>query len=606
MLDDLDDQDGESSLEEPQVVAEEDEYQAMEKGDKLVGKEVYVVYDNVPLLGSVTKYVKDGKCYWVKFADKTEKDVLRSEMSRNKNDCWIDCSKELVDENPNKPFTNVVREYDRVLIRNADSKDALDFFLSFYSFKFWTRVCKETVRYAQTIKPTFTLHVNELLRWIALVIIWGIYHHFPSPNYFWSTHWVFNSHQVARIMTNQRFKEIGRFLHLANNEKDDKKDSFFKVRKMSDDLNVSSVANYRPHCELSFDEMSPGSQHRTHLVVRTKHKKVPSAFDVKALCDAHNKYLIQHRLSAQPPPEIPNQTKTSSQVIAVLKASDLQQHHRIYFDNLYATVALFNYLFVHFKVYAVGTWRKNYGVPKDLQRDKVSSKLVADEKKVIKKMARNTFSKEPLLIGAGLYDSKPFYMLSSIMYPFLIQDGGTKSVSKFDIQHDYNKFMCGVDLNDQLQISYNTYITSRKWWKRLFFFLLDLAIINSYILMKIVSPNLTHLEYRLQLVTKILEKYVFPLETPKKRRNNDELPSPTGTDSYKRLKADSLPPIRLELGTHYPVANGTDNRRSCKVCTLNGTRSTTSFSCSLCKVDLCIKPDSSCWTNWHSKQKFVD
>jgi hypothetical protein len=465
-INEFDDKDGESSGEEPKAFEDDvARIRELPKGQELVGCEVFL--DNKP--GTVLKYVKDKKQYRVKFANKVvEKNVMYSAMSSNK-DGWIGDSSSL-SNNPNHSFEEVARDYDRVKIPNADQKDALDFFFAFFSLKFWKRICKETMNYGQKINAGFTLHINELLRWIALVIIWGIYHHFPSPSKFWASHWVFDSQQVARIMTSSRFKEIGRFLHLCDNGKDDKKDPFFKVRTMSDELNLNSVANYAPHREVSFDEMSPGSQHRTHLVVRTKHKKVPSAFDVKALCDGHNHYLIQHRLSAHPAPDIAGQTKTAGQVIAVLKAAQLQPYSKIYFDNLYATVALFSYLFVNFKCYAVGTWRSNFGVPNDLKREKVAPKFVDEEKRKILTMVRNTETKRPIMFGVAIYDSKPFYMLSTIIYPLKIVVGGAKKVSKFDIQHDYNKYMSGVDLNDQLQISYNTYITSMKWWKRLFFF----------------------------------------------------------------------------------------------------------------------------------------
>lgn len=462
------------SLEEPSQVNEEEssleDLETLPVGKELIGKQVFVYFDGKPMSGEVKNYIQKTDLYTVKFEDnKIENDIKWDEMISDKDD-WTEIPEAFTTKNANREFNYLPREYDRIKLAHADKMSALDFFLSFFSLKFWKRVCQETVRYGQALKPSFDLHINELMQWLVIVIIWGIYHNYPSPLNIWSTHWVFNKERVSSIMTSTRFKEIGRFLHLVNNEKDNKSDPFFKVRKMSDELNRTSVSNYSPHCELSLDEMSPGSQHRTSLTVKTKHKKVPSAFDVKALCDGHNHYLIQHRLSAHPPPRILNQTATSSQVIAVLQASGLQPYHKIYFDNLYSNVLLFTYLFTHFKAYAIGTWRVNYGVPNNIKRDKVSSSKVQEEKEKILKIARNTSSLSPPMVGLGIYDSKPFYMLSTVMYPLSWSLGGLKGVLKWDVQHNFNKFMCGVDLNDQLQVSYNCYITSIKWWKRLFFF----------------------------------------------------------------------------------------------------------------------------------------
>ena len=44
----------------------------------------------------------------------------------------------------------------------------------------------------------------------------------------------------------------------------------------------------------------------------------------------------------------------------------------------------------------------------------------------------------------------------------------------------------------KFQGSYNTYVKSNKWWLRLFFFLLDLGLVNCYIIAKILNPTLSH------------------------------------------------------------------------------------------------------------------
>ena len=55
-------------------------------------------------------------------------------------------------------------------------------------------------------------------------------------------------------------------------------------------------------------------------------------------------------------------------------------------------------------------------------------------------------------------------------------EGG--NAKKLQIVMDYNHHMGCVDKGDKMTISYCTF----KWMKKLFFHLLDLAILNSYIL----------------------------------------------------------------------------------------------------------------------------
>lgn len=51
------------------------------------------------------------------------------------------------------------------------------------------------------------------------------------------------------------------------------------------------------------------------------------------------------------------------------------------------------------------------------------------------------------------------------------------------IVQEYNMHMGGVDLMDSFLGRYRVRVKSRKWYLRLFYHLLDLAVINSWILM---------------------------------------------------------------------------------------------------------------------------
>jgi hypothetical protein len=75
---------------------------------------------------------------------------------------------------------------------------------------------------------------------------------------------------------------------------------------------------------------------------------------------------------------------------------------------------------------------------------------------------------------------------------------------------DYNKYMGGVDLANQFRESYETHrATLRNWWP-LFYWLIDVACVNSYRLhllhqIQLGEKPLTHLQFRQALVTRLLE-----------------------------------------------------------------------------------------------------
>ena len=279
-----------------------------------------------------------------------------------------------------------LKEVDRVRLNGTTVSNALDLFLSFLPLTFWKTVRRNTVEYAKSMGVhDYEFTLTDLMRWLGLVIIWGLWHSFPSLLLFWSTHWVFDKCVVSSIMTLKEFKKIRKYFHVSNNANADPADKFNKIRPMSEILNQHCVLNYSPHRELSYDEMTPGSQHRSHLVKITKHKKVPSGIDVKALCDAHSSYVIYHRFGAQPSPQIPGLTATGSQVVDVIRSADLNSYHEIFFDNLYTSPTLFTYLWTEFRMYCTGTWRANFGVPRVLIRPKTSnSQRLVMEKSTIK------------------------------------------------------------------------------------------------------------------------------------------------------------------------------------------------------------------------------
>ena len=58
----------------------------------------------------------------------------------------------------------------------------------------------------------------------------------------------------------------------------------------------------------------------------------------------------------------------------------------------------------------------------------------------------------------------------------------TKEVPQPGIIANYNKYMNAVDRSDQILATHNILRKCARWWKTLFFHLIDMTIVNSYIL----------------------------------------------------------------------------------------------------------------------------
>jgi len=65
--------------------------------------------------------------------------------------------------------------------------------------------------------------------------------------------------------------------------------------------------------------------------------------------------------------------------------------------------------------------------------------------------------------------------------------------------------MGGMDIADQLHGYYATQLAVRRTWMSLFFWLLDTAIINSYLILKKSDVNISHKDFRIQLVWDLIK-----------------------------------------------------------------------------------------------------
>ena len=73
--------------------------------------------------------------------------------------------------------------------------------------------------------------------------------------------------------------------------------------------------------------------------------------------------------------------------------------------------------------------------------------------------------------------------MTAIGYKQTVKMFGSDARKELDIPDfidEYNLWMCGVDVADQLRSYYNTERIHRKTWKPLFSFLLDTIVGNSY------------------------------------------------------------------------------------------------------------------------------
>ena len=89
-----------------------------------------------------------------------------------------------------------------------------------------------------------------------------------------------------------------------------------------------------------------------------------------------------------------------------------------------------------------------------------------------------------------------------------------------------NKEMNGVDRSDQQASAYQCVRKCVKWYKKLFFYILDMCIVNSYLLhIELTETRLTLLDFWLKLVAALLESSALPAYRLRGRPQSLESPA---------------------------------------------------------------------------------
>jgi hypothetical protein len=155
---------------------------------------------------------------------------------------------------------------------------------------------------------------------------------------------------------------------------------------------------------------------------------------------------------------------------------------------------------------------------------------------------------------------------------------------------DYNCHMGHVDKADRMANSYMASHQTWKWTKKLFFHLLDLAILNSYILLSSCGgKKFSHRHFRLTLIREML---ALAGHEPRSSMPVGR-PAPPSTN-IRRLDT--------RQNKHWLGCNPTKCR--CRVCSARGVMQTVIFKCVNCDVALCV--DQNCFADYRTKDNLWD
>ena len=210
-------------------------------------------------------------------------------------------------------------------------------------------------------------------------------------------------------------------------------------------------------------------------------------------------------------------------------------HLSVYMDNFYTGVPLLEEMKSH-GLYACGTVRANRaGLPKNERLTKKAS------------MGKHEFrvAQKGDLTFCIWQDTKTVMVLSNHHNPTETGTVNRRRDGANQVQvvvpaslADYEKYMKGVDLLDQMVGYYGFQHRSKKWWRRVFFFFLAVSCYNAYIAARSIGGTAFRNKYRgyKNWLEDLAEQLITPLTT----RAVPVTPPPPSPSS---LSASPSPPL---------------------------------------------------------------
>ncbi|XP_046588357.1 piggyBac transposable element-derived protein 4-like [Neodiprion virginianus] len=478
---------------------------------------------------------------------------------------------------------------------NIDDKSSiLEIFQLFISENMVEHIVRESNAY-YTTKTISSKHsrllawknttVTEMYRFFALSMLMSRVKKVSIEEY-WSTDELLRTESFPRIMTKDRYKSLLQMLHFHDNNETTNQDVLIKIRSIIDKLRNSFSRAFYPYKYLCIDESLLLFKGRCFFKQYIPSKR--SRFGIKSfvICDCHTGYIQDFIVYCGARTDITNNNLAeigkSGNIVMTLMEPYLNKGHVLVTDNWYSSPALFSLLH-HNRTHAFGTVKKNRrGMPN------ISNKLCKGEV---------AFKSTDKLLALKWMDKREVLMLSSYHSAEFIEtkrnDVKTgRPILKPTVVVDYNRVMGAVDKTDMILNSINTIRKTLKWYKKLFFHMVDLSIYNTFILYKITSKkNITFAKFHLRLIREILLKY-----SNTNICNNKSGGQTASKDDMLRLISTHFPSKYIN-----PTGKRRNGRRKCVVCRKHKKRTETQFECKECKVGLCIEP---CFKLYHTKEHY--
>lgn len=429
--------------------------------------------------------------------------------------------------------------------------------------------------------------------------------------------------QVYDVMTCNRFEAIKRFLHFNNNENfiprdKDGHDKLFKIRPILDMIRKCLMLVPKEEF-LSVDEQIIPIKCRHELKQYNSAKPNKWGYKNHVLSGVsgfrYDFEIFAGKQSNSHPSDAPDLGVSLNVVTRLTSTVPRHQNYKICFDNWFNSLRLQVYLYKN-GLLPLGTVRLNC----------VPNSNMPPEKE-LKKRGRGSMEEKIAVIDnvklslVSWFDNKNVNLLSAYVgsKPTTTKRRYGRHGKKYkDITSPqsvdvYNQHMGGVDLLDSMLGYYRIHLRSRQWYKRIFFHMVDMCLVNTWLLWRRINSNqyMTLFDFKLTVSEHLRKVGKAPMPHKRERRSSIlrtpassrggtpmSLPnSPTPTKKPRKTPARyqdiALDSVQSDGINHFPIWK--KNRQLCQYCSKY--RSFTQYE--KCKTYLCYNDKRNCYKQFH-------
>ncbi|XP_069032895.1 pogo transposable element with ZNF domain [Embiotoca jacksoni] len=477
----------------------------------------------------------------------------------------------------------------------AKNSDAIDFFNLLFPSALVELITNETNAHAKTchflgsLSPDWVpVTPHEVKGFIGLVVLMGI-QNLPDPSHYWSWSHYDNSYTFYRAMSFKRFRQIAANIRMGSFVTDEYRgaknpgDSLHIFRPMLDVLSRAMWDAYRPNCCLTIDRALLPSPEAAGCRTKRRPKTQPQVW---LLCDSKSGYC--HRFFIQVGEKAGREPGFT--VVPELVKGLEDRYHQLYLASSLTSVPLVQKLLDE-GVYASSSFPPpNAILPRELwdegRLEKPGDFLQRQFGPLLATRWRDT--KEMGCLSTNASPGKP----DTVWRRSQTKVGGLDPMDRPMAFRLLQENMRGVDICKQL-IACNPLggIPLDRQWRSLFWFLVNLSIVNAFIVLRESRKDNPPAWVQDGLFTQVSFRKRLGNQLAKCAQTSCETLEIASSRGMRRGPADE------PLKQRHRMAKISGISKRCRNCNLNNVRHESVYGCFICKVNLCKKP--SCFWEFH-------